>query len=73
MKFSFENQSMRNVFFAFFVLISGTSAAQTLKTIKNSEIKTVRVYQNGAQVNRSVQTTVAVSYTHLTLPTNKQV
>ena len=68
MIFNFENQSMRNVFFAFFVLISGTSAAQTLKTIKNSEIKTVRVYQNGAQVNRSVQTTVEAGITQLLIP-----
>lgn len=50
----------------FFLPIAAT--AQNQKIVSSSEIKNVRVYQSGAQVSRSIQTTVDAGVTQLVIP-----
>ena len=59
--------------------IGGMSTAPYLKTIVSEKVeskrvtKTIKIIQNFSNLPISVDTCRAVSYTHLTLPTNREV
>lgn len=58
---------MKNLIVVLFVIATEGLFGQNLKSVTNSEIKNVRVYLNGAQVERNVKATVEAGITQLKL------
>lgn len=58
---------MKKNILLFFVLISGVSYSQTVKTISATEIKEVKVYLSGAQIIREINTAIDAGTTQLSV------
>ena len=59
---------MKKAFVLFFCLLTIFASAQNPKVVNSSEIKTVRVYQSGAQISRTIQANVEAGITQLMVP-----